>query len=321
VTAHFGSPIGPSTVTATVSAIIPCFKSGNFIAHALHSIGYQSYKDWDVVVVDDGGPEDGTRQVVERFGRDFLNNRVVYMRLSENRGVSAARNTAVGESSGAYVALLDPDDKWLPHHLQNAVSALDADPGASVCSSPAHFFRDNADECDGDIEFYDEWEREVFPCSLGIRNALPTSATVIRRIAFDEVGGFDEAAEIQHIEDYDMWLRIAALGRRFILLREPSACYRKHPLGVTSDSPRMQRLKQTLAAKHMPYLFALQKVALEDIAVQSRSLSKKVRHQEELIERQAIAIRTLQDSMARLMNSPPLRVLRFVRRLIRSGNH
>jgi hypothetical protein len=81
---------------------------------------------------------------------------------------------------------------------------------------------------------------------------------VIRRTAFDAAGPFDESPQFQHIEDYDLWLRMAGLDLQFIFHDEPTACYRKHPMGVTSDPQRMLRLQQALALKHLPYLSSLQ---------------------------------------------------------------
>ena len=69
-----------------VSVIIPCYKMGGYIAEALESIGKQTYENWEVIAVDDCGPEDGTREIVESFAADQPQHRVEYIRHKENGG-------------------------------------------------------------------------------------------------------------------------------------------------------------------------------------------------------------------------------------------
>jgi glycosyltransferase involved in cell wall biosynthesis len=302
-----------------VSVIIPCYSKGRFIGTALSSVAQQVFDDWELIAVDDAGPNDGTRAVVERFAREFPSKRVVYLHHEVNRGVSAARNTAIRESVGPYLALLDPDDFWLPNHLAAAVAALEQAPSVAVWSSPAHIFRDDPAKPELTIEFYEEWEREIFPCCLGLRNALPTSASVIRRTAFDAAGPFDESDQLQHIEDYDLWLRMAGLDLQFILHGEPTACYRKHAMGMTSDPQKMLRLQQALAVKHMPYLASLQKVALESLTRRTLELAHKIDLHTIELQRKERAIQSLEQANQNLRNSAPIKAFLSLRRLFRSG--
>ena len=87
-----------------VSVIIPCYKTGRFIGEALESVGKQSYLNWEVLAVDDCGPEDGTREAVKAFAANHPDQRVEYIRHDCNRGVSAARNTGIRAARGSVVA-------------------------------------------------------------------------------------------------------------------------------------------------------------------------------------------------------------------------
>jgi glycosyltransferase involved in cell wall biosynthesis len=75
--------------------ILPCYKTGQFIGEALESVGVQTYTNWEVIAVDDCGPEDGTRGAVEAFAAKFPDHRILYHRHKLNAGVSAARNTGI----------------------------------------------------------------------------------------------------------------------------------------------------------------------------------------------------------------------------------
>jgi glycosyltransferase involved in cell wall biosynthesis len=292
---------------------------GRFIGTALSSVAQQVFDDWELIAVDDAGPDDGTRAAVEQFAREFPSKRVLYVHHDVNRGVSAARNTAIAESRGRYLALLDPDDVWLPSHLAAAVAVLETAPHIAVCSSPAHIFLDDPAKPEPTIEFYEAWEREIFPCSLGLRNAIPTSASVIRRTSFDAAGPFDESPQIQHIEDYDLWLRMAALDLQFFFQVEPTACYRKHAMGVTSDAQRMLRLQQALAVKHMPYLSSLQKVALESLTRRLSELTHEVYLHTRDLQKKERAIQSLEQANRNLRNSAPIKAFLSLRKLFRSG--
>ena len=87
-----------------VSVIMPCYKMGRFIGEALESVGKQTYTNWEVIAVDDCGPEDGTREALEFFAKQFPNNQIIYHRHEKNGGVSAARNMAIELSRGQYLA-------------------------------------------------------------------------------------------------------------------------------------------------------------------------------------------------------------------------
>ncbi|MBK6882611.1 MAG: glycosyltransferase family 2 protein [Flavobacteriales bacterium] len=84
---------------------MPAYQVGAFIGEALHSIAVQTHTTWEVIVVDDHAPDDGTRAIVEAFARERT-QQVRYLRHERNQGVSAARNTAIGVARGRIPCLL-----------------------------------------------------------------------------------------------------------------------------------------------------------------------------------------------------------------------
>ena len=105
----------------TVSVIIPTYNHGCFISDAIESVLAQTYRDVEIIVVDDGST-DGTEQIVAQFG-----NRVRYI-WQENRGLSAARNTGIAHAKGRLINFLDADDWHAAEFLEQLITRLDANP-------------------------------------------------------------------------------------------------------------------------------------------------------------------------------------------------
>src|SRR5215470_17639731 len=110
-----------------VSIIVPTYNRGETIRAAIASVQRQTYQDWELIVVDDGST-DGTASLIERS-----DPRLVLIR-QENRGVNAARNAAMLRARGQYIAFLDSDDEWLPHHLELSVAFFREFPGQDFLS-------------------------------------------------------------------------------------------------------------------------------------------------------------------------------------------
>ena len=94
-----------------ISVIIPTYQHADFLGDAIDSVLAQTYKDYELIIVDDGST-DGTREIVAAYG-----NQIKYI-YQDNRGLSAARNTGILASKGEYIGLLDADDVWLPNKLE-----------------------------------------------------------------------------------------------------------------------------------------------------------------------------------------------------------
>lgn len=235
---------------AEISIVMPAFRMGGYITEALRSVGEQSFRGWEVVVVDDHGPDDGTRQAVEAFGAHHPLNPVRFIRHPENKGVAAARNTGAGSAKGEFLAFLDPDDLWLPNHLRDLFGRFQEDPGIAVAAGPVEIFSDAPEGGATRVSALSGWQRDRFPASLALYNFIQPSAALIRASAFTAVGGFDENRSIEHIEDYDLWIRLVSQGFRFGFLDRPSSRYRQHSAGATNDGARMRRLDEILRTRH-----------------------------------------------------------------------
>jgi len=244
-----------------ISVILPSFKMGNFIGQALYSISSQTYPHWEVVVVDDAGPKDGTRAAVQAFANKHRKHRILYKRHKKNRGVSVARNTGIALAHGEYVALLDPDDWWEKDHLQKTMEILREHPGTGVISGPITNFQMSTKRFEP-WPFAD-WMTTLFPASLASNNFLQPSATVIRTEALKKVGGFDESKKLQHIEDYDLWIRLVEKGIKFGFREKITCIYRRHEKAASSDHKKMAQLHENLVKKHKPFFLSAQRALIQ----------------------------------------------------------
>lgn len=237
-----------------VSVIMPAYRMGPFIGQALASVGAQTYPRWEVIVVDDQAPEDGTAAIVADFAKAWPGHRVEFVRHAHNQGVSAARNTGIEHAKGTYIAPLDPDDDWLPVHLERAMDLFARDPELVATSGPVIMFRTDPGRTYAHPMRFPIWKVKHFPHSLAVHNFIQPSATVLRRDAVLEAGGFDTEPALQHIEDYDLWIRLVRAGGRFAFLETPTSRYRKHGAAASADPERMRRLLEHLQQRHRSFI-------------------------------------------------------------------
>ncbi|MBK9176758.1 MAG: glycosyltransferase [Flavobacteriales bacterium] len=255
-----------------VSVVMPSYRMGSFIQGALGSVGSQSYPSWELIVVDDHGPEDGTRVAVAAFAARFPRNRVEFIRHEHNQGVAAARNTGASVARGRFLAFLDPDDDWMPIHLERLLALLETHAGSDVAAGPVEIFSDQADGPPSRVSALGGWQRRFFPHTLALYNFIQPSAALIRAEAFQRVGGFDPDRAIQHIEDYDLWIRMVSAGCRFAFLEQPTSRYRQHAAGATSDADRMRELDDRLRVRHQAFFSRSQAWILRSLLKEASSL-------------------------------------------------
>lgn len=210
------SPAG-NAGSPTVSVIIPAYNVAPYVASAVESAFAQTYRDFEVIVIDDGST-DGTEVTLAPY-RD----RLVYVK-QENLGNSGARNTGLGHARGRYIALLDGDDLWMPTYLERLVGMLEATPDASGAFPNAVLF--------GATPSAGKLYHDIYPCSEPVtferilrRECQIFGSLVLRSAAVREVGGYDP--KLRYAEDFDLWLRLAQRGHRFLYTSEPLVRYRR----------------------------------------------------------------------------------------------
>lgn len=210
-----------------VSVIVPAFNVAPYLAETLDSILAQTYRNFEVLLVNDGSTDD-TRLIAERYqDRD---SRVRVVSHPQKRGVSAARNTALENSRGVFYALLDGDDVAMPHRLQAQVDALRDNPEVGMVGSHVGVIDGNGRET-GLI-----WRRPTSSkdAAIGLlfRNTF-SAVVLLRRDAVPE-GGYRLAIA----EDYDFNVRVARHWSVFNL-DEVLTRVRVRTTGLTHTRPEM----------------------------------------------------------------------------------
>jgi glycosyltransferase involved in cell wall biosynthesis len=204
-----------------VSVIVPAFNAARTIRDAVASVFAQTYRDFEVIVVDDGST-DGTCAALEAW-RD----RVSYV-AQPNGGPGRARNTGIGRARGEFVAFLDADDLWLPHKLERQIEYFDAFPDAGLVHTAVCLGMADAGALARATAAVAHTPPRRIYCELfETRTEIHTLSVMVRRAVLDEVGGFDERREI-HVEDWDLWLRIAECYRDVIGLAPLSKEHLEH---------------------------------------------------------------------------------------------
>lgn len=265
------------------SVIIPAYKMGRYIGEALDSVVAQNYQDWEIIVVDDCAPDDGTANIVQAFAAKHPDHRVEFIRHEVNTGVSGARNTAIKNSQGDVLAFLDPDDLWLCDYLAKMSERFETEPEADAISSPPIAFIEITGKPNPwtDVIRFENWQMMQFPASLAVGNFLQPSSTVVRKSWIEKIGGFDTQRDLQHIEDYDLWIRLAQAGARFSFINQNLTKYRKHAEAATSDTRRMEELHERLVTKHTVFFVNAQRqmlwVVMRDVRAVRKSLKSPFR--------------------------------------------
>jgi len=178
-----------------ISIILPTYNRAAFLGTAIDSVFAQSWRRWELIVVDDGSTDE-TDAVLARYA----DPRVKVLRR-ENGGVSAARNTGIAGASGQVFALLDSDDEWLPKKLATQWAYM-RENGYEICQTDEIWIR-NGRRVNQKAK-YAKPEGWFFRESLEMCLISP-SCTMFTRAAWERIGPFD--VRMPSCEDYDMWLR------------------------------------------------------------------------------------------------------------------
>lgn len=224
-----------------VSVVIPTYNHRDTVAEAIESALAQEGVDLEIIVVNDGSPDD-TPDVLKRYL-----GRIRYLE-QENAGQAAARNRGIAEATGEFVALLDDDDQWPAGKLAWQVEALRKNPDAVLV-----YGEDVRVDTGGHPlpptprKGYKRPSGEVYRDFLeGCWIASP-GQTLIRRSAIDQIGGFDTG--VWGSDDWDLYLRLAEIGR-FIYEDRPALRYRIHGGNASANVLKHLAGHDAAAARH-----------------------------------------------------------------------
>lgn len=233
-----------------ISVVIPTYmRPVQTLKIALNSVITQSYKNIEVIVVDDSPETYEGRDAIENYLLSIKDDRIKLIKHEKNKGANVARNTGIKNSTGEFVAFLDDDDEWMPNKLQKQCEVLNNNPdlGLVYCSTEVITMKNgmitkthiSEARHRGDI-FGDLCEKNFIGS---------TSCAMVRRSVFDEVGLFD--VNLESAQDYEMYLRISHQYPIDFADGEPLLRYFKHDQGtISSDKGKAIRSREYIHKKY-----------------------------------------------------------------------
>lgn len=222
----------------TVSVIIPCYDQSKYLQEALDSIEDSTYKNIEVIVVDDGSNFKEQQEILDICQRGINGQEIILIRQN-NKGVSAARNAGICKASGDYLLMLDADDKIAYSYIEKAVWVLNAYPEYSfVYTSVKHFGFSN-----------DIWHSRHFDMYYLLHHNYIVVSSLFRSSICKDIGTFD--SNITGYEDWDFWIRAGGAGHKGFWLKEPLFFYRKvKDSKLQKDDRRKKEIEREIREKN-----------------------------------------------------------------------
>lgn len=217
-----------------VSVIIPAYNIAGLIAETLESVFNQTFKDFEIIVINDGSPDTAE---FEKILAPFMDE-IIYLK-TENNGAGAARNTGIENARGELIAFLDGDDIWYPEFLESQIEFLRKYDYDLVYSDALLF---GGSPLDGRTFMHNAPSKGEanFDSILNLKCHVITSGTVARRQVILKAGMFE--TERVRAEDFFLWLKIAGIGARIGYQEKILLKYRIHLNSLSGDS--VQRIER-----------------------------------------------------------------------------
>lgn len=227
----------------TVSVIIPTYNRVHLIGGAIQSVLDQSYKDFEIIVVDDGST-DNTEEVIKEFQEQ--DKRIVYIRHEKNKGAAAARNTGIKAARGKYIGFQDSDDEWFPEKLEKQIKIFEnASPEVGVVYTS--FWR------------IEKTKRTYIPptrvtqkegnihSELLKGNFIGTPVSLIKKECFKKGGMFDES--LPRLQDWELVIRLSKYYN-FKCVDEPLLISYYQPYSISANRKALVRALELILEKH-----------------------------------------------------------------------
>ena len=218
--------------TPLVSILLPVYNGASTVDEAVDSLVQQTMSDFEIIVVDDGSTDTTRARLAERQDRRLrvINSPHVGLLQALNLGLTACR--------APYVARLDADDVCRPQRLERQLTIMEQQPDVGVCGTQVEAFP--ADDVATGFDIYVRWQNGLLTHSdicreIFIESPIAHPSAMLRRAEMVSLGGYQDRG---WAEDYDLWLRYHAAGRRFAKVAEPLVRWREHGARATRTDSR-----------------------------------------------------------------------------------
>lgn len=203
----------------TVSVIMPCYNDGKYIKEAIDSIKAQTYKDWELIIVDDGSDEEETVNILDEIHDDKI--KVFH---TDHLRPAGARNYGIEQAVGKYILPVDSDDTIDCTYMEKAVAEIERNPNVGVVYCYADLFG----------ESQGRWDLPDYSFEKMLLDNVVFVTALFYKEDWEKVGGFSTTMAAG-MEDYDFWLSIMGLGREIYQIPEVLFHYRIKPVSRTTN--------------------------------------------------------------------------------------
>ncbi len=267
-----------NTKTLMISIIIPTYGTPEGLSEAIGSVLAQTYRDWELIVVDDNDPDSEARQQTEKLMETFSDGRIRYIRHLKNLNGAVARNTGFAIARGEYISLLDSDDMYLPERLEKCLAVMEAAPTNVAGVYTGCEFRRGGKVYHVETNVKPgNFLKETLACSFRFHTG---SNIFVRKSVVDEINGFDPLF-LRH-QDYEF---LARVFERYDLAAIPEVLVVKNNENV--NLPKVQKMIQikeqylkkfsqqieALSADDRCFVYHMQYVSIAEAALRSGEMT------------------------------------------------
>jgi glycosyltransferase involved in cell wall biosynthesis len=247
-----------------VSVVIPTYNRKRLLLEAIASVRAQGFRDLEILVCDDGS-SDGSREAVQALAA--ADARVQWLEGDHSGLPGTVRNRGIRAARGEWVAFLDSDDLWLPAKLEKQLALVNGEPRAAFAYSYSTGLRPDGTRRRM-TPFRVRRDGEMFDTLL-LYSIVLTSTVLVRRDLLQRAGAFDESLQLTIGEDYELFLRLAALVP-FHFIPEELVLYRTQPDSISADLldglDQVERvLRATIERQRVPAALAARAIAKLDV--------------------------------------------------------
>lgn len=220
-----------------ISVIIPCYNYGKYVQEAVESVLGQTFRDYEIIVVNDGSTDEYTIEILEKLKNAHPEIKVIDQK---NGHLANARNNGIKASSGEFILPLDADDVIEPTMLEKCYARIKDNEKLGVVYTQIRLFGDT-DEV---------WPSHEFDFYKLLQINYIVATSLIRKKTWEDVGGYDEDMKSGY-EDWEFYIRLAKNGWSGELIKEPLFFYRKHGKSMIEDTIKKHDLNvEYIKAKH-----------------------------------------------------------------------
>lgn len=237
-----------------ISVIMGLYNCSNTLIDALDSIANQTYKDWELIMCDDGS-NDQSYEIAKIYMREHPEYRIKLIRHKNNKGLNRTLNDCLKEASGEYIGRMDADDISLPNRFEKEMEEFQKDPNLSVVGCTMIHFDENGDwgkaTCSKE---YPEKKDLVY-------GTIHSHATcLIKKEAMKAVKGYSVGKKLLRVEDWHLWIKIYSSGR----------------YGKNINEPLYKMRDNKMATKRRKFKFRLNEAYVSRLAVKKFNLPKRM---------------------------------------------